>query len=198
MRLFFLLVVAGFSMLSNAAFASISFIYDDHSGTPNAGTYAVGQVITFDIQISFTNPPADAAGISYWFETGALSSGYFSLTSRNLGASPFSVLAVPISSPELLDPQTNTDLGGLTSSNLTPGTYFVATVSFSVNPGAQLGNYVIENTTTGGMTSVLSDGVGTAFPISQAQYHVHIVPEPPSAALLLPAAALLAFRRKKT
>lgn len=181
-----LLLFAGCAcLLADAAPASVFFTYDDHSGTPDSGTYAVGQTITFDIWISFSNPPPDAAGISYWFETGVLSSGYFSLTALNIGTSPFSDLGPNISTPEPLDPQTDTDLGALSPSNLSPNTYFVATASFLVNPGALPGNYVIQNTTTGGKTSILVDSGAVPYAIPQAQYHVQIVPEPRGGGLLL-------------
>lgn len=180
-----------------------TFNYNDGSGTPNAGTYAPGSSFTFSISLAFTSggSVANLDGLSYWFEQQNPSSPFnFAITLRDVTGSQFTVLQTSgLTYPQSLTPQNASDLGAfLPASGIGNGTYFIANLTVSIAPTAGAGTYLIENTTTGGKTSILSDDLGHTFAIPQATYSITIVPEPASEILLVAGFSiwgLLAYRR---
>jgi hypothetical protein len=129
----------------------------------------------------------NAAGVSYWLEQQNPNSPFnFAITNRNVTGSQFTDLQTSnISYPQNLTPQNTSDLGAfVTGSGLGAGNYLVANLTISISPSALPGSYVIENTTTGGKTSVVTDDLGHIAAISQTTYSITVVPEPGSIALL--------------
>src|SRR5205085_8366600 len=55
------------------------------------------------------------------------------------------------------------------------GNYFIANVTVSIAPSAASGTYIIENTTSGAKTSVISDDQGHTFGIAHTSYTVTVV-----------------------
>lgn len=195
-----------FSVVPIGRAQSATFLYDDGTGTPNAGAYAPGDSFNFSIDLAFTpgGSVANLEGLSYWFETANPNPPFsFAITLRDITGSPFTDLQTPgLAYPQLLAPQNTSDLGGLLGIGQPPlnaGSYFVANISISIDGGAAPGTYVIQNVTTGGRTSVITDASGNTAPISQAGYTVTVVPEPatlPLAAVGLAGLACAVRRRR--
>jgi hypothetical protein len=188
--------------------AGVSLTFDDHSGTANAGTYTPGSTFTFDITLHVTGgSPSDVIGLSYWFETSAVNNGLFTIVSRDLSASPFSDDNQDPSGDAIVAGGNAHDLGG--SANDGQGTnqdYFVATVTFSINPNAAPGTYTFQTTTdqsnNGPKTSaVVENGTFQDFNLPIATYTVTIVPEPSTWAMVtlgfLLLIAVMAHRRRR-
>jgi MYXO-CTERM domain-containing protein len=57
-------------------------------------------------------------------------------------------------------------------------TYFIANITVSISPTATLGTYTIENTTSFGKQSVITDDLGHTFAIPEDFYTIQVVPEP--------------------
>jgi hypothetical protein len=206
-----ILLIAGamFLLVSGAApvgFAqSASFSYNDGSGTPNAGSYAPGSSFTFSITLNFTpgGSIANLDGFSYWFEQQNPSAPFnFAITNRNAAGSQFTSLQTPgVTYPQNMTPQSSSDLGALLPgpSGIGAGNYFVANITVSISASAAPGTYLIENTTTGGKTSLITDDVGHLFNIPQATYSITVVPEPGSISLFftgLTFVGMVACRRR--
>ena len=185
-----LLLTAGFAM----ADAMLSF--NDGLGTPSAGSYTAGQSFTFDITLSVTNigtdPVPDVSGLSYWFETSALNTGYFSITNRSLTGSPFNDPNTPgITYPQAVVAGGNTnDLGGTGATQLTNANYFVATLTILINPSTPPGTYTIfttgfnSNPADHSKTSEANDSSFARHNIPAATYTITVVPEPATWSLL--------------
>ena len=185
-----LLLTAGFAM----ADAMLSF--NDGLGTPNAGSYTPGQSFTFDITLSVTNigtdPVPDVSGLSYWFETSALNTGYFSITNRSLTGSPFNDPNTPgITYPQAIVAGGNAnDLGGTGATQLTNANYFVATLTILINPSTPPGTYTIfttsfnSNPADHSKTSEANDSSFARHNIPAATYTITVVPEPATWSLL--------------
>lgn len=175
---------------ARATAQTATFSYDDGNGVPNAGTYAPGSSFTFSITLNFApgGNIANLEGLSYWFEQQNPNAPfYFAITTRNLSGSTFSFQNPPsITFPQNLTPQNSTDLGAVRQepTGVGAGSYFVANLTISISPSALPGSYIIENTTTGGKTSVITDDLGHTFSIPQSTYTITIVPEPGSLALV--------------
>ena len=147
-----------------------------------------GDSFTFSITLGFApgGPVANVDGLSYWFEQSNPSAPfYFSITNRDNTGSPFTDLQSPhIVYPQNLTPANASDLGALApAAGFGAGVYFVANLTIHIDPSATAGVYQIENTTTGGKTSLVVDDQGHTFPIAQDVYTITIVPEPSSLAL---------------
>jgi PEP-CTERM motif len=185
-----------------------TFSYDDAVGVPNAGTYAPGSSFTFSINLTFApgGTVTNLDGFSYWFEQQNPSAPFFfTITSRDVSGSFFTELQSPGLTPQPLTPSNVKDLGAIESNGLGfgPGSYFVAKITISIDPSATPGIYQIENTTTGGKTSVIFDDQGHGAVIPQAIYTITVAPVPEPATLTLLAgglamSALLARRRRNS
>ena len=167
------------------------FGFNDHNGSPNSGTYSPGDSFTFSITLAFTpgGNVANLEGLSYWFEQANNPGGpfIFSITNRDLSASVFNdPQTLHVVYPQVLSPQSASDLGAIDDAGpVGAGGYFIADVTIQISAGAAPGIYQIENTTTGGKTSAITDSAGHTAPIPQAIYTVTIVPEPSSIALFV-------------
>jgi hypothetical protein len=188
-----------FAAASMASAQTAVFSFDDHNGAPDSGTYMPGDSFTFSIDLTFApgGTVQNLEGLSYWFEQQNPSAPFFfAITLRDVTGSQFTDLQTPgLIYPQTLAPSNAKDLGAFLPGNtsaLGTGTYFIANLTISIDPSALPGVYQIENTTTGGKTSVITDDQGHTFPISQAIYTITIVPEPSSLALCATGFALVA------
>ena len=190
-------------VLAAASMASAQtaiFGFNDNNGAPDSGTYMPGDSFTFSINLTFTpgGSVQNLDGLSYWFQQQNPSAPFFfAITNRDVTGSQFTDLQTPgLTYPQTLSPSNAKDLGGFLPGNapaLGAGTYFIANLTISIDPSALPGVYLIENTTTGGKTSVITDDQGHTFPISQAIYTITIIPEPSSLALCATGFALFAW-----
>ncbi|HEY4283384.1 MAG TPA: PEP-CTERM sorting domain-containing protein [Chthoniobacterales bacterium] len=173
-----------------------AFIYNDNNGVPNSGSYTPGSSFTFSIQLTFApgGSVANLEGLSYWFEQQNPNAPFnFAITNRNVTGSQFTDLQTPgLTYPQNMTPQNADDLGAFLPgpTGVSAGNYFIANLTISISGSAAVGNYVIENTTAGGKTSVITDDVGHTFAIPQATYTISVVPEPSSLALFGAGAAI--------
>jgi hypothetical protein len=179
--------LCSFAAVSSASAQSALFIYNDGSGTPNAGTYTAGSSFSFTISIAFTpgGNISNLEGLSYWFQQTSPSTApfNFAITLRDVTGSPFTDLQSGLTYPEQLNPSNPHDLGALRPIGQPAepaGTYLVATLTISIDPSAAPGNYTISNTFSGGKTSVITDSAGHTFAIPEADYFITVVavPEP--------------------
>src|SRR5437016_3699960 len=171
------LLVAITALLSVFATVAVSkaqtalFIYNDGSGTPNAGTYTPGSTFTFSINLAFApgGSVVNLDGLSYWFQQSfpAMAPFPFSITLRDVTGSQFTFLQTPgLTYPQTLNPSNAKDLGASTQSGVGvgAGTYFIADITVSIPVNAPVtGTFTISNTTTGGKTSVITDDLGHTF-----------------------------------
>ena len=177
-----------FATGSTARAQTAVFGFDDHSGSPNSGTYMPGDSFTFSITLGFApgGNVANVDGLSYWMEQQNPSAPfYFSITNRDVTGSMFTDLQTPhIVYPQNMTPQNASDLGAfLPGAGIGAGAYFIANLTIQIDPSAAPGIYQIESTTTGGKTSIVTDDQGHTFPITAAAYTITVVPEPSSLAL---------------
>src|SRR5436305_7936298 len=119
------------------------FIYNDNSGTPNAGTYTPGSSFTFSIGLTFApgGAIANLDGLSYWMtqqSPGAPTP--FSITMRDVTGSIFTDLQTPgLTYPQNLNPTNANDLGAAIpvgtpagSEAVGAGTYFIANITIAI------------------------------------------------------------------
>lgn len=189
---------------------AVTLTFNDNNGVPNAGTYLPGATVSFDIMLSISSqPPLNVAGFSLWFETAAANSGLFAISAiPNHTGSPFDqVTAFPTDFPAPLTTANSThagfaqnigatDLGASSGANqVTPGTYFLETITFTISGAITPGVYTLMNTSalTGqppGKQSRVIDGSFNAFDIASAVYTITIaVPEPATVSFLVLGAA---------
>jgi hypothetical protein len=202
-------VVFGCSLFASFPTASAQtalFSYDDGNGTPNAGTYSPGDSFTFSVTLGFTpgGSVSDLEGLSYWFQQQTASPFIFSITSRDVTGSQYTDLVTPgLTYPQMLNPTNPNDLGALLPVGQPAnggGSYLIADITVSISPLAPIfGTYVLQNSISGGTTSVISDSLGHTFAIPEADYTVNMVPEPATwtgAALLSVLLLVRPFRRR--
>jgi len=187
-----LLVMAGL------AHANAVLSFNDNNSTdlgPSGGTYTPGSSFTFDItltvQNSGTDPVPDVNGLSYWFETSAANNSYFTITNRDLTASPFNdPQTTGITYPQAIVAGGNAnDLGGTGTDQATGASYFVATLTLQIAPNTPAGTYTISTTTIDSnidhsKTSTAGDSNFTRHDIAAATYTITVVPEPATLSLL--------------
>jgi hypothetical protein len=164
------------------------FGFNDNNGSPNSGTYSPGDSFTFSITLAFIpgGTVQNLDGLSYWFEQSNPNAPFnFSITNRDATGSMFTDLQTPhLVYPQNMTPQSANDLGAfLPDVGVGAGLYFIANLTIKIDPSAAAGTYVIENTTTGGKTSIITDDQGHTAAIPQAIYTITIVPEPGTLAL---------------
>jgi hypothetical protein len=176
-----------FAAVSGAKAQTALFIYNDNSGTPNAGTYTPGSSFTFDISLQFApgGSIANLDGLSYWLQQSipAIAPFPFSVTLRDVTGSMFTDLQTSgLTYPQTLNPSNAKDLGALLPGNVSAvgaGTYFIAAITISVPLNAPTtGTFVLSNTIAGGKTSVITDDLGDTFAIPEADYTITMIPEP--------------------
>jgi hypothetical protein len=160
---------------------------------------APGSSFTFEIEIAFTpgGSVSNLEGLSYWFQqkTPAGAPFNFAITLRDASVGPFTDLqTASISYPQNLSPVNANDLGGLQPTGtpgLGAGTYAVANITVSVSNTASPGQYIIDNTTSGGKISVITDSNGHTFAIPEADFTIDVIPEP--ATWITPALGVIAL-----
>lgn len=185
-----LAVAAICTLAVSTSFAqSASFTFDDHNGTPNAGTYNPTNSFTFTIMLNFApgGTVANIAGLSYWFDQNGISSPpfNFSITNRDLTGSPFSTpITTGIVYPQTLMPVNTSDLGATSAAGMGMGTYFIANLTVFISGATAPGTYVIESSVNG-KTSQVTDSNGNSASIVRTLYTITVVPETGSSALLL-------------
>ena len=204
------LLIAIAVLLSIFASVSVSkaqtalFIYNDGSGTPNAGTYTPGSTFTFSINLGFVpgGSIVNLDGLSYWFQQSfpTMAPFPFSITLRDTTGSIFTDLQTPgLTYPQNLNPVNANDLGAAIPVGTPPGseavgagTYLIAAITVSIPVTAPVtGTFIISNTTSGPKTSVISDSMGHTFAIPEADYIITMIPEP--ATWLTPALGVVAL-----
>ena len=183
-----LLLMAGF-VKANAILS-----FDDHSGAPNAGSYAAGASFTFDITLAVSTSGTDSvpnvSGFSVWFETSAANNSFFTITSRTL--STFVDPNTPgITLPQAIVAGGNAnDLGGTGATQLTNASYLVMSITIKIDASTPAGTYTIATTTTNSNPvdhhnrSVANDDSFVAHPLAATVYTITVVPEPATLSLL--------------
>lgn len=172
----------------------------------NPAGYAAGSSFTFTITLNVTNSApnamSDALGLSYWFATSAANSGFFAITRRDVGASPFDILISPtmnnagtsagypqaiVSEPGVGHGGNALDLGATASggAQVTNASYFVATITISIANTVPNGNYNIFTTSTGSNPSEANDSAFTQFNLPVATFSFSVVPEPATWSLIM-------------
>jgi hypothetical protein len=171
-----------FATIAHLSAQTADLIYDDQDGPADAGSYPAGYTFTLSVSLSFApgGSVANVGGLSYWLEQQSpLAPFYFSITNRDTTGTQFSFLQTPgLPTPQPLAPSNPNDLGAATQSGLGvgAGTYFLATYKISIARSAPPATYILENTTTGGKTSVLFDDHGHSLNIRHAGYTLTVVP----------------------
>lgn len=202
-----LLALAGATSLLAQGPANATLIFNDNGaagGTASSGTYAPGSTIVFDITLHYTaGPPADANGISYWFEsrlgstgTGATAPGIFSVASL---AFTNGVLTSPWTDPQTNSPTFpdavvgttgNTQDLGASGTDVTPNAtdIFIARISFTISGTATPGTYTLQDLTSAenfAHGAVISDAATfNSWDLPTTLYTVTIVPEPTTWSLI--------------
>ena len=175
-----------------------SLTFDDlglGGGDASSGTYAPGSTFSFDVFLTFQG--YNSTGLSFWLETVTAFAGNLSVTGVTYGttfsdATHATPATVPFNTPSGASPGflTETRDFGSTGDPFTPaspGTYFVAHITFSIGAGAAPGNYVLQSTVTTPRPSVVTSFDGTTFAdeyLSATPYLITIIPEPTTLALL--------------
>lgn len=145
-------------------------------------------------------------GLTYFLQQTSASPFPFSISGRDIGASPFTDListqAQVFASPgNNIDTNGNErDLGALSENPMGNGNYFIATITLSIAANATPGTYTIQSVTTGGRTAVFNDSNGDTSPIMPGSLTITVVPEPSTYALLAfgaIGAGVVVYRRRR-
>ena len=190
---------------------SQSLTFDDlglGGGGATSGTYNQNDTFSFDVSLTFSG--YNSTGLSFWLETVNAFAGSLSITGVTYGTTfpdPTQNLPNPAAfntnvgaSPGFMTEQR--DLGSTANgTTASPGTYFVAHITFSI-AGAAPGNYLLQSTITSPHTATATSFDGTTFAdnnLPAAGYMITIVPEPTTLALIGLTAvggAIIAHRRR--
>lgn len=190
------------ALLATPARAKVGLVLSDGDATPNSAIVVPGS--TFTVTASLVSTAESVTGIDYYLQATGAAAGKFRITNRNIGSSPFSDLikanvgdnganaGILDTTMSLLNPRNGLDLGAsIANVNLpvTPGTYVLATYTFSVPSGLAPGTYVISTTSDTGTgwvaTAPLFNEAGFG---SQGSFSVTV--NPPLTAVPEPAAGL--------
>lgn len=194
-----LLAQISFCAFLNAATLTIS------DATLNGDPFAISinPGDSFDVQVNITTGTSESfAGLTYLLSSAGPMNGVFSITNRVIIGSSFTdtvTTTANIITGGLLDPVNNNDLGAIlvdTSIPLVgPGTFYVATISFSSSFATTPGNYSI----TFPNSAVFLDGSLNDIPFdSLGSYTVTVIPEPTTMALLAGSlTAIMVLRRRR-
>lgn len=157
-------------------------------------TIAAGGTFTFDINIVTT---FSSVGMTYFLQSNN-GSGFFTLTARNIGASPFNDLITNDATAftpanGLLDPVNNDDLGAVIADPNTPlpaGSYFIATLTLSISGAIAPGQYTMFFDSR----TIVADGGFNDHQVTSNIFTINIIPEPATTGLaVLGGVMLLAF-----
>ena len=196
--------ICAFAAIPAVSAQTALFIYNDGNGVPNAGTYHPGDSFTFSINLAFVpgGNISNLEGLSYWFQQLTAAPFISSITLRDVTGSQFTDLQTPgLTYPQALSPSNPNDLGALLPNGQPAdgaGTYLIADITVAISQSAPIfGTYVLDDVTSGGKTSVITDSFGHTFDIPEADYTITMVPEP--ATWLVPSLALatLLFARRR-
>jgi hypothetical protein len=183
-------------MATSAAFGTVTLSFDDQNGTANAGTFNSTSTFSFNVNLTYTSPPTTSPGISYWFEVPTALAPFISITSESY----FNfTIGTDNNLPKTFSTSSGADAGFMsdnsaaqagdlgattTGTPLAPGTYMIATISFSLT-GAPAGTYTLKTTDLSPKVSELSGSDFSDNPLSsQATYIITVVPEPGTLSLL--------------
>lgn len=208
----FTILLLTFAGPSSGGQTSQSLVFDDlglGGGNPTSGTYNSNDAFSFDVLLTFQG--YNAINLSFWLETSTALAGSLSITGVTYGTAfpdanstslePIHFTSASGASPGYLSE--NFDLGSAINDfahPVTPGTYFVAHITFSIT-GAVPGTYDLESTTNSPKISEVTSFDGTTFAdnnLPASHYSITIVPEPATLGLVgLGALSLAATVRRR-
>ena len=175
-------------LMAGLSFGAVSFSFNDNglgAGAADSGTYTPGSSFNFDILLTFTSPPANVVGDSFWFELAPANSTFLTITGRTFTTTTGSPTTSPFnddnatfapqgftiaqSNGNLANPQ---DLGGTApTTGLPPNQVLVETppgsnisianVSFMINPSTPAGTYTLLLATANTRRSQVTEQSGT-------------------------------------
>ena len=192
-------------MATSAAFGNAVIAFDDQGaggGTATSGSYASSSTFSFDVNLTFTSPPANVQGYSLWLEVPTALAPFINITSETYFTFTNSIdpgfpkafndtagadSGYRTDHDTIINPNTGTiDTGdlGATGAPVVPGTYKVATIGFTLS-GAPAGTYILQSTVASPKTSEATEsGTFNDFNFAQQQYTITVVPEPATLSLL--------------
>jgi hypothetical protein len=186
---------------TSAAFGTAMISYNDNGaggGTATSGSYASTSSFSFDVNLTFTSPPATVRGYSLWLEVPTALAPFISITGEQYFTFTLGTSGTPhafndtqgadTTGPCASGCMTETgDLGAVTSdgSAISPVSGLkVATLTFNLT-GAPAGTYTLQSTVASPRTSEATEGgTFTDFGFAQTQYVITVVPEPATLSLL--------------
>jgi hypothetical protein len=173
----------------------------DSVGSPNSVSITPGSAFSASVFLS-SETNETFAGLSYFLTGSGPENNVFSITNRDITGSNFTDLTstnANVIAGGALNPSNDNDLGGLLSDVLSPvgpGSFFVATFSFSSNPLTSPGVYTIGFLSN----AVYVDADLNDIPFSSlGSYNVEVIPEPTTVVLLAGSlTAMMLLRRRRT
>ena len=159
-----------------------------------------GTQITLSASLTYTG--FDALAFTYWLQTNPAVAPFLSITNLShftfpMGyTGPYPILFHASGGEDV-------DLGGgaVNATNIkaiAPGTYHVTDITFSLAPGAPVGDYMLLTSNTPPRVSQITDIDFNDHNIAQSSFAFHVVPEPSTLALFgLGAASSVLIRRRR-